>query len=68
MIQLKLKTALRKTKITQNELAEVLNIQVATLSRKMHGINKFTYDEVIKTCEFLCVSNPRDVFESEASK
>lgn len=63
-MQLKLKTALRKAKITQNELAKVLNIQVATLSRKMHGINKFTYDEVIKTCELLKVANPRDIFET----
>ena len=48
---------------TQQEVAEVLGMQVADLSRKIHHGRKFSLDDFIKICEHLEVEDYNEVIK-----
>lgn len=58
----KLKAALTLKGATMEDLAKYLNINPATLSRKMHGASDFTRGEIQKTCDYLELDSPVDIF------
>lgn len=58
----KLKIALVEKGETQDSLAQYLGINPATLSRKIHGISDFTRSEILKTCDYLDLESPIDIF------
>lgn len=53
---------LKEKKLTQKQLAEMIGIVPTTLSKKFHGELPFIYDEVVRMCEILEISNPLPYF------
>lgn len=58
----KLKAALVLKNYTMADLAHYLGINQATLSRKIHGSSDFTRSEIQKTCDYLDLESPVDIF------
>ena len=60
--KLKFKAAVVENGKTMADVAKYLNINEATLSRKVNGITEFSREEIQKICEFLNLESPVDIF------
>ena len=47
---------------TLGELANYIGIDPSTLTRKVHGRSEWTRAEIQKTCEFLEIDSPKQIF------
>lgn len=47
---------------TLGELADYIGIDPSTLTRKVHGRSEWTRTEIQKTCEFLGIDSPKQIF------
>lgn len=53
---------LKENNMKQRQLAELLEIEEGTLSKKFNGVLPFTYSEVVLICEVLHIDNPLPYF------
>lgn len=60
----KFKAAMILAGKTQKDLADALNINTATLYRKVNGASEFTLEEIRILCEELNLDSPMDIFFS----
>ena len=60
--KLEFKAAVVENGKTMADVAKYLNINEATLSRKVNGITEFSREEIQKICEFLKLDSPVDIF------
>ena len=60
--KLKFKAAVVEKGKTLEDVANFLNINYATLYRKMNGHSEFSRDEIQKICGFLELESPIDIF------
>ena len=58
----KLKGRMVEKKVTQCEMAKLLNISVSTLNAKLNKKREFTINEVIVVCKTLEITNPSEYF------
>lgn len=58
----KLKARLVELGKTMKQLADYLGMNITTLSRKVNGQSEFTRSEIEKTCEFLELETPLEIF------
>ena len=60
--ELKFKAAVVENGKTMADVAKYLNINEATLSRKVNGITEFSREEIQKMCKVLKLDSPVDIF------
>lgn len=60
--KLKFRAAIIERGKTMGDVAKMLEINEATLSRKTNGVSDFSREEIQKICEYLNLESPMEIF------